>query len=206
MITVQDYRKRVKTRKRRFRNWVFVAIILILSILFVDILVNLFTLKEQKNLVTVENVTYQDNEIVVNITDLDLDKESFYNITRRISKLHKTTKSTNTKVKIFLNSKLVAYYSLDSPEISILNAKGQNNLAMETSLKLIQNGFNVKNYGNYFQKVEKSFIMNRTPNHELVKKLSEYLKITNISNTIFDKSIEDNLSGIIIILGRDYNL
>ncbi len=201
MITVQQYRKKVQAKKRKLRNWVFIIILFTLSVIFVNVFVNLFT---SKTTIIMDNATYKDNEILVNLTEIDLNDKTPEIVIKRIEELQKITPSTNVKVKIFLDSKIIAHYSINSPEISILNAKGENNLAMETSIKLIKHGFNIKNYGNYVSNTEKSIILNRTSKHDTLKKLSEVLKITNISNFVFEESLKDNLSGIIVILGKDY--
>lgn len=200
MITIEEYRKKVKTKRKPIRNWVWFFILIILSIITTIIITKI---QPQGSTYLTQNIALRSNEILINITDLDLSSPD--TIISKILEFSKVNSLTNSTVKIFLNSKLISYYSLEKPEISILNAKRQQNLAMNVSLTLLKEGFSIRNYGNY-NTVENSVILNRTPNISLISKLSNKLGITNISNFIFDPSLKDNLAGIIVILGKDFDL
>lgn len=200
MITIEEYRKKVKTKRKPIRNWVWLFILIILSIITTIIITKI---QPQGSTYLTQNIALRSNEILINITDLDLSSPD--TIISKILEFSKVNSLTNSTVKIFLNSKLISYYSLEKPEISILNAKRQQNLAMNVSLTLLKEGFSIRNYGNY-NTVENSVILNRTPNISLISKLSNKLGITNISNFIFDPSLKDNLAGIIVILGKDFDL
>lgn len=199
MITIEEYRKKVKTKRKQLRNWVWLFGLFILSIITTILLSQT---KSDKHTYLSQNIVLKDSEIIVNITDIDLSIPDVV-----LSKILESSKGkfSNKSVKILLNSKLISYYSLENPEISVLNAKREQNLAMNVSLKLLREGFAIRNYGNY-ETIEKSIILNRTPNTTLISNLSDKLKITNISNFIYDPSLKDNLAGIIVILGKDFDL
>lgn len=199
MITIEEYRKKVKTKRRQLRNWVWFFVLVILSITTTLVISKI---ESNKSTYLSQNLVIKDNEIIVNITDLDLSTPEMV-----ISKIFESSKGdfSNKNVRILLNSKLISYYSLENPEISVLNAKREQNLAMNVSLNLLKEGFNIRNYGNY-ETMEKSIILNRTPNISLVSKLSDKLKITNVSNFIYTPLLKDNLAGIIVILGKDFDL
>lgn len=198
MIKVEDYR-RTKRKKRKIRSWVFLASVIVLSFVFVL----LFGNTEKNNTISkYPNITVEGKDVVLNITSIDT---NFEHLISRVEEVAESLGS-DVNVKIYLDSKLVSYYSFRNPEISILNAKGEKDLAMSVSLFLIEKGMNVKNYGNYISEVNNSLIINRTPNREVLEELSKSLGINTISNLFFDASLEGDLSGIVIVLGRDFEL
>lgn len=198
MIKVEDYR-RTRFKKRKLRNWVFLALILILSFIFVA----LFSDTESNSITSkYPNIAVEGKDIVLNITSIDI---NFEQIIRKVEEVAESL-GKDVNVKIYLDSKLISYYSLQNPEISILNAKGEKDLAMNVSLFLIERGMNVKNYGNYTSEVRNSLIINRTPNRKVLEELSKNLGISIVSNLFFEPSLEGELSGIVVVLGKDFEL
>lgn len=203
MITVGEYRRKVQVKRRKLRNWFFVCLVFVLSVL-VATLFGYFMRGDEVDIT--HNIVAKSNEIVVSLTELDTTFATFEYVMDKISELSHRMGYTNQLVKVFLGGKLVACYSLVSPELSVLNGKGEKDLAMNTSIKLIESGFRVRNYGNYVSNVNTSLILNRTPNKEFVERVARTLGIDRVSNFIFDKSLEGNLGGVIVILGEDFEL
>ncbi|MEN2998624.1 MAG: LytR C-terminal domain-containing protein [Brevinematia bacterium] len=204
MITVNEYRKRSKPKKKQLRSWVSLLFIFILSAILV---VLLSSLTNNRTTISFNNIFLRDNEILVFLTDTDTKNSFLFDyVTNKILELSQKVSSTDLVVKMFLDSKLISCYSFSSPDVTVLNGKGENNLAMNVSITLIREGFRVRNYHNYISNIPKSIILNRSHNDKLVKEISKTLGITNISNFIFDESLKDNLSGIVVILGQDFSL
>ncbi|MCS7298354.1 MAG: LytR C-terminal domain-containing protein [Spirochaetia bacterium] len=198
MIKVEDYR-RTKFKKRKVRNWVFLALILVLSFVFIA----LFGNTENNSIISkYPNITVEGKDIILNITSIDT---NFEQIIRKVEEVAESL-GKDVNVKIYLDSKLISYYSLQNPEISVLNAKGEKDLAMNVSLFLIERGMNVKNYGNYASEIGNSLIINRTPNRKVLEELSRSLGISMVSNLFFEPSLEGELSGIVVVLGKDFEL
>lgn len=202
MITIDEYRKKINTKRKKLRNWVIFTLISLFAVSFVLLLS--LVIKQNSKLHHENNTN--DKELSINLTEIDINNNCYDKVISEITKISQVSSLKNIPVKIFLEGKLICYYLLNSPDVSVLNGKGENNLAMNVSIKLLKEGINIRNYGNYVSNIEKSIIINRTPNHHTAKLISDKLKIPTISNLIFDKTLENNLSGIIIILGRDFNL
>ncbi|MCX8029075.1 MAG: LytR C-terminal domain-containing protein [Brevinematales bacterium] len=195
MIDIYSYRK-LKLKKKKVRNWVLLALILVTSFITLALLSSISSNSFQSSY---HNIVVSSNTIIVNLTKLDLDSTVWDDISKHIN-------SKDSFVKIIMEGNVVAYYSCTNPEISVLNAKKEQDLAMNVSLHLLRKGFNIKNYGNFPLTLENSYILNRTPNKEVVYAISKILKIKVVSNFVFDENLKDDTSGIIVILGKDFDV
>lgn len=202
MIRVEDYRKNQK-KHRKLRNWVIVAIISILAFLSLSLIIKGINTKHFE---LPNDVIINGNEVILNFTELDLRNGKPESTIMKIQGIILKSEIKDPVIKIYLQGKLTSKYHLEKPEITILNAKGEKNLAMDLSIKLLKKGYNIENYNNYNKKIEESIIVSRIPNDEIIKELSSITKIRKTTNCLLFEGSENQTSGIIIILGKDFNI
>jgi len=89
------------------------------------------------------------------------------------------------------------------PQVEVLNGCGANGIALTTTRYLRKKGFDVVSRGNYKHfKVEKSFIISRTGNMEIARKLAQVMGIPR-EQTRKEVDPTKQLEAS-VILGKDY--
>ncbi|MGB9620999.1 MAG: LytR C-terminal domain-containing protein [Brevinematia bacterium] len=202
MIKVDDYRKKTK-KPKRIRNWVLVGLIFLMAFISTT-----FIIKNTKTtkFILPNNVIVNESEVILNFTHIDLESEKVNTIINKVPEIVSYMKIKKPTIKIKLNGELVSRYLLEKPEITILNGKGEKNLAMELSIKLMNKGYNIENYDNYPKIIDKSIIISRIPQKEITENLIRITKIKETTNSIIFEGVKNKTAGIIIILGKDFNL
>jgi hypothetical protein len=201
VLTVQQYRKVGKKRKK-LRSWVVVALALILSSLVTLVTYEIIKNTESKKVyeLTLNNIVIKEKEMVLKVDTLE------YPLSNDIEKLRELSKKFEiSHFSIYHGTEPITKASLITPEVVILNGKGEKNLAMNLSVILITNELNVINYGNAKKTSEKSFILIRAPiDDEYTKKLTLLTGISNIVISLNSDVVTPTTAPVIIVLGKDY--
>lgn len=201
MLTVQQYRKVGKKRKK-LRSWVVVALALILSSLVTLVTYEIIKNIESKKVyeLTLNNIVIKEKEMVLKVDTLE------YPLSNDIDKLRELSKKFEiSQFSIYHGTEPITKASLITPEVVILNGKGEKNLAMNLSVILITNELNVINYGNAKKISEKSFILIRAPiDDEYTKKLTLLTGINDIVISLNSDVVPPTTAPVIIVLGKDY--